>query len=163
MSEDNLSTLKWRMMTQDKDRVHKRSERSSESKRNHKVLMSMRKTSIKKGGTHQLMRFNHKWWQDIRKRAEVAPQGATQRFTFDGFRVHCLDTICHQDEITNWDLTKKGSDPDQLIDIVKPENRHRHSRGFSTYYKATERFALVGKLIRNIKRQGCTRKINYLE
>ena len=74
-----------------------------------------------------------------------------RRFTFDGFQVCCLDAMRHQDEITNQDLTKKGNDLDQLIDIVKPENRHRHSRGFPTYYKATERFALVGKLIRNIK------------
>ena len=59
--------------------------------------------------------------------------------------------MCHQDEITNQDLTKKGNDLDQLIDVVKPENRHRHSKGFPTYYKATERFALVGKLIRNMK------------
>ena len=74
-----------------------------------------------------------------------------RRFTFDGFQVCCLDVMRHQDEITNQDLTKKGNDLDQLIDIVKPENRHRPSRGFPTYYKATERFALVGKLIRNIK------------
>ena len=140
------------------DRVHKRLEQSSESKWNHKAHMYMRKTSTKKGGMHQLMRFNHKWWQDIWKIAEVAPQSATRRFTFDGFWVCCLDVMRHQDEIKA--LTKKGSDPDQLIDIVKPENRHRHLRGFSTYYEAIERFALVGKLIRNIKREGCTRKIN---
>ena len=57
----------------------------------------------------------------------------------------------HQDEITNQDLTKNGNDLDQLIDVVKSENRHRHLKGFPTCYKATERFALVGKLIRNIK------------
>ena len=65
--------------------------------------------------------------------------------------MRCLDAMRHQDEITNQDLTKKGNDLDQLIDVVKPKNRHRHSRGFPTYYKATERFALVGKLIRNMK------------
>jgi len=65
--------------------------------------------------------------------------------------VRCLDAMRHQDEITNQDLTKNGNDLDQLIDTVKTENRHRHSKGFPTYYKATERFALVGKLIRNIK------------
>ena len=42
------------------DRVHKRSEQSSKSKRNHKALMSMRKTSTEKEGKHQLMRFNRK-------------------------------------------------------------------------------------------------------
>ena len=115
------------------DRVHKHSELSSKSKWNHKACMYMRKTSTEKGGTHQLMRFNCKWWQDIWKRAEVAPQGVTWRFTFDGFQVCCPDATCYQDEITNWDLTKKGSDPDHLIDIVKPENRHRHSKGFPTY------------------------------
>ena len=57
----------------------------------------------------------------------------------------------HQDEITNQDLTKKRNDLDQLIEVVQTENRHRHSKGFPTYYKATERFALVGELIRNIK------------
>ena len=133
------------------DHVHKRSEQSSELKRNHKARMYMRKTSTEKGGTHQLMCFNRKWKQDIWKRAEVAPQSATRRFTFDSFWVCCLNATHHQNEITNQDLTKKGSDPDQLIDIVKPENRHRHSRGFPTYYKATEKFTLVGKLIRNIK------------
>ena len=68
--------------------------------------------------------------------------------------------MCHQDEITNQDLTKNGSDPDELIDIVKPENRQRHLKGFPTYYKATERFALVGKLIRNIKDKIVQEKIN---
>ena len=101
------------------DRVHKRSERSSKSKRNHKALMSMRKMSAEKEGKHQLMCFNCKWWQDIWKRAGVAPQGATRRFTFDSFRVRCLDAMHHQDEITNQDLTKKGNDLDQLIDVVK--------------------------------------------
>ena len=42
------------------DHVHKHLEWSSESKRNHKALMSMRKTSAEKEGKHQLMRFNHK-------------------------------------------------------------------------------------------------------
>ena len=42
------------------NRVHKCLEWSSESKRNYKALMSMRKTSAEKGGTHQLMRFNRK-------------------------------------------------------------------------------------------------------
>ena len=112
------------------DHVHKRSEWSSESKRNHKARMYIRKMSTEKEGKHQLMRFNRKWWQDIWKRAEVAPQSATRRFTYDGFQVHCLNAMLHQDEITNQDLTKKGNDLDQLIDIVKPENRHRHSRTF---------------------------------
>ena len=44
----------------EQDRMHKRLERSSESKRNHKARMYIRKLSTEKGGTHQLMRFNCK-------------------------------------------------------------------------------------------------------
>ena len=39
------------------DRVHKHSERSSESKWNHKAHMYIRKMSTKKEGKHQLMHF----------------------------------------------------------------------------------------------------------